>query len=533
MTTLEQSLHKYDLGHLRIVAQFWGVELATKERKETREELSEKLLQAKLASEIIEALPVSAKHALNTLRQNEGRIAWVVFSRQFGEIREMGAGKRDREKPYLTPVSAAEILFYRAFLARAFFDTPDGVIEFAYIPTDLLKIIPEEKQENHKKKGLGRLARPDERGKTILANDHILDDLTTYLAVIRLGSQKPPIPLEISPRFARDLLLASRLISPAGEIKLSAVKTFLEADRTNAREKLIQTWRTSEEINELWQIPNLICEGEWQNPILATRNAVLEFLKNIPPNKWWSLKAFIADIKERTPDFQRKAGEYDAWFIRRSKDDTPLRGFEHWDDVEGALIRYFITGVFFWLGMVDLARSEESTQISAFRSIDKDLSHPEEGTIIATSSGEISISRSAPRKARYLISRFCDWEESKDSDVYRYQITSTSLERAKEQGLKIAHLQGLLKKYATTEIPPILGQALKRWELNGTEARVETMSVLRLSKPEDLRALRESKAGRFLGEVLGPTTVAVQAGASKKIMARLIEMGIFMEDKIV
>ncbi|RLD06124.1 MAG: hypothetical protein DRI32_03065, partial [Chloroflexi bacterium] len=58
---------------------------------------------------------------------------------------------------------------------------------------------------------------------------------------------------------------------------------------------------------------------------------------------------------------------------------------------------------------------------------------------------------------------------------------------------------------------------------------VKKMSVLRLSKPEDLRALRESTAGRFLGEVLGPTTVEVKAEASPKIMAALIEMGIFMK----
>ena len=75
-------------------------------------------------------------------------------------------------------------------------------------------------------------------------------------------------------------------------------------------------------------------------------------------------------------------------------------------------------------------------------------------------------------------------------------------------------------------------RALRRWAVNGTEARVESLSVLRLSKPEDLRALRQSKAKRFLGDVLGPTTVVIQEGASKKIMAALIEMGMFMEDEI-
>jgi hypothetical protein len=133
--------------------------------------------------------------------------------------------------------------------------------------------------------------------------------------------------------------------------------------------------------------------------------------------------------------------------------------------------------------------------------------------------------------ARYQISRFGEWKENKNPDEYKYQITPFSLERAKGQGLKISHLLGLLNKFADPKIPPTLERALRRWEVNGTEARVETLSVLRLNKPEDLSKLRESKAGRFLGEVLSPTRVAVKAGASQKIMSALIEMGIFMQDE--
>ena len=66
---------------------------------------------------------------------------WAAFARQFGEIREAGPGRRDREQVYLNPASTAETLFYRAFLARAFFDTPNGAQEFAYIPEDLAQLI--------------------------------------------------------------------------------------------------------------------------------------------------------------------------------------------------------------------------------------------------------------------------------------------------------------------------------------------------------------------------------------------------------
>jgi hypothetical protein len=68
--------------------------------------------------ELIETLPPAAQVALSALEAAGGRIPWAVFARQFGEVREMGAAKRDRDKPYLNPASGAEDLFYRALLGR-------------------------------------------------------------------------------------------------------------------------------------------------------------------------------------------------------------------------------------------------------------------------------------------------------------------------------------------------------------------------------------------------------------------------------
>ena len=71
-------------------------------------------------------------------------------------------------------------------------------------------------------------------------------------------------------------------------------------------------------------------------------------------------------------------------------------------------------------------------------------------------------------------------------------------------------------------------KALQRWEVNGTEAKVEHLTVLRVSRPEVLNELRE-KAGRFLGEPLGPVTVIVKSGAESKVMAILAEMGLLAD----
>ena len=72
-------------------------------------------------------------------------------------------------------------------------------------------------------------------------------------------------------------------------------------------------------------------------------------------------------------------------------------------------------------------------------------------------------------------------------------------------------------------------KALKRWEVHGTEARVQTQVILKVSKPEILEEMRKSKASKFLGEVLSPTTVVVKSGAIPKVMEALTELGLLME----
>ena len=232
----------------------------------------------------------------------------------------------------------------------------------------------------------------------------------------------------------------------------------------------------------------------------------------------------MRDVKQKYPDFQRPAGDYDSWFIKRAADGTFLRGFGSWDEVDGALLRYFITGPLHWLGLVDLASAEENGHATAFRSSSVKQKE-EKGKVTVGSNGRISVEQLAPRTTRYQIARFCHWVEEKP-DEYRYLVTVNSLERARGQGLKADQLLGILRKHAGPPIPPAFARALQRWEANGTEAQVERLIVLKVSKPEVLKELKDSKAGRFLGEQLGPVTVVVKPGAQDKILAALAELGL-------
>ncbi|MGZ9164131.1 MAG: helicase-associated domain-containing protein [Anaerolineales bacterium] len=548
MPDLYDSLLNQDIGHLRVIAELWGLELDSKNVDAAREKLSVSLLEPKLLGEIMDALPPEADSALTTLINSGGRIPWPTFIRKYGDIREAGAGKRDREKLYLKPASTSEILYYRGLLARAFFDTKKGPQEFAYIPDDLLEAMgqgnSQSQMENEKaalgihdlssveqavagSEPLGRAASPGERGQEIPTNDPILDDATTLLAALRLGIQPPETKM---PTNVLQALLQSANLIKGTAPQPEPVKVFLESPRAQALVLLQNAWIESESFNELRLMPGIICEGEWKNQPQETREFLLNLLDAIPEGKWWSLNAFIRDIKQKYADFQRPAGDYDSWFIKRESDGQYLRGFTYWDQVDGALIKYFIMNLLHWLGQVDLCIAEGATEPTSFRIINPETrtANLESKKVHVSSQGLLSVPRLVPRVVRYQVSRFCEWEEPKE-DIYRYRISTRSLTRAKEQGLKVEHLLALLAKHSDAGIPPTLVKALKRWEVNRTEVRVQTQVILKVSKPEILEEMRRSKAAKFLGEVLSPTTVIVKSGAIQKVMEALTELGLLTE----
>ena len=570
MPSLAQSLPTNDIGFLRIVASLWGLELTSSDPAEAAVELAENLCDAELLEEVVSTLPKEGRSALAALVAENGRMPWVAFARRFGDLREMGPGKRDREQPQLAPSSAAEVLWYRALLAKAFFNpeknirdrsVEKGPQEFAFIPDDLYMVLEfsealsepmreaqaayTEKSENDFSErtevpihpglvldALGRPASPAEKAVLIPASDRILDEACSHLAAHRMGIDMPEMrmPADIMVEFLQIAgLLTGSTLNP------EAVKTFLEAPREKALASLRDGWQFSEKFNELRQLPGLLFDGGWSNQPLVTREFLLNVLDSVPDGQWWSMTAFVRDIKVRYPDFQRPAGDYDTWFIKRQFDNVYLRGFSNWDEIDGALIRYIITGPLYWLGLVDLATPDDSATITAFRVQEQVpsslVSRPvieENAKLTITSQGKIVIPCLVSRAARYQIARFCEWDNPKEQE-YVYRVTANSLKRAREQGLKAEHLLSLLRKHTSSTLPPPFVKALQRWEQNGTEARVENLLVLKVARPEVLNELRSSKAGRFLGEIVGPTTVVIQPGAQAKIMAALAELGILAE----
>jgi hypothetical protein len=347
------------------------------------------------------------------------------------------------------------------------------------------------------------------------------------------------------------MLSAAGLIDTNGLPLPEQTRDFLESSRGESLLRLANAWQQSEIFNELKMLPGTSAEGEWKNDPAAARRSVLEFLlqtaRESPDagpysgRSFWSLNAFVSAIHEAHPDFQRPAGDYDSWYLLDAKEGGYLRGFQYWDQVDGALIRFLVTGPLHWLGMLDLGCStsfgEEICKAAAFRFTQWSgvlLSRktapnlpPENEPLVIQSNGKLSADRLVPRPARYQIARFCEWEGVAQNH-YRYALTPGSLKKAQEQGLSVQHLLAIFGKFARS-VPPSLVESLKRWDREGSEARFERVTLLRVRNPEILQALRKSRASRFLGEPLGPAAVIIRAGSWNKVSEVLAEMGYLAE----
>ena len=75
-------------------------------------------------------------------------------------------------------------------------------------------------------------------------------------------------------------------------------------------------------------------------------------------------------------------------------------------------------------------------------------------------------------------------------------------------------------------MPPNVLDGLRNWGERGGSVRLEPGVVLRVDRPEILKALRgEPAIGRLLGEPLGPQSVLVPRANLKQVRRWLMEQG--------
>jgi len=513
--TLAQTLQDHDRGHLKVIADLWQLELPDDPQPVTIKVLSRAMLDR--TPEILETLPGGARRALDRMLLGGGRVPMESLVRQFGPLREMGPGKRDRLEPWKVPASPLEMLWYRGLMSKAFADSDGGPQEYGFVPDDLVDRMPGVTEPETL-----TLGEPTAAPSRILrSGGFAVDDATTILAAHRRDEKLDPLQFVHQPE---SLALLEALLEQAEILgHPEHIGAFLQLTRTQALDQLRETWKGSRIWNDLSQTSGVRSPtGEWPNDPRSGREAALELLRTVPADTWWSVAEFVNAVHEAEPGFMRPPGGFESWYLQSADEKSNLHGFEAWEQVEGQYLRYLITGPMLWLGLSEISQDGSAFQLAHSGTQSK------EGLAKAWPDGRIRVARQADRALRYQVARLCEWEQM-DRGAYHYRLTARSLRAAEEQGLTAAHAHQIL-----AEIPAPEGmlKALKRWEQAGMEAEVGRQTVLQVEDEQVLALLmNEPSTHRYLGERLGPKSVVVDSAKWKKLREAALQLGLLIGDQ--
>ncbi len=563
MPTLLRALLDYDLDLLQIIAAQWDVDLRATERVLVAEELAEAMTHHEAVAAVWERLDPQQQGALFDLLAQGGKMPFSHFVRRYGDLRPMGPARREREKPWLNPISVAEALYYRGLIVRAFEPTPAGVQEHVAIPTDLLSLLPKPPPETLAR-APGYAVAPPRR----LRDGHSTapDDMATLLAYLLVREANARTWLTNTPMEAIDrhlrrpaepayrallVQIAYDLGFIADETTLTHVVTrvdkervrpWLEASRIHQARLLAEAWYTSPIWNDLQYTPGLEAD-QWPEVGPIARRVVVDMMRDVPSEIWWSLDGFVEHIKQTNPDFQRPGGDYGAWYLRDAYSGEILHGFQYWDHIEGALIRFIIEGPMHWLGLVRAARSAfllTPLGLALQGRVPWPDTPDRPARIRVDEQGVISVPVDVSRYDRVQIARFAAWisapapapyvpgSESRDEGVYLYRLTPQAIARVADEGISLpSHIVPFLQRLSGHTLPPNVLKMLHNWHASPREVIVYDMVVLSARDLGVYERLRSNeRVTRWLGQQIGPHAHLVRRENMPALLNALREMGI-------
>ena len=561
MPTLVRSFVDYDVDLLHIIAAQWDIDLTTNDRALAAEELAQGMAQPDAVRETWERLDADAQAALGELLANGGELPFAQFTRRFGELRAMGPARREREKPWLNPASITEALYYRGLIVRVFEQVPAGAQEFIAIPSELIDLLPQPPPRVEVRAPSYRVVPPRR-----LPDGHPTapDDMATLLAFLLLREadarewldcrpheridrhlRRPePAYRALLPQLAYDLGLIYAAPAPLHltHVNRDAVRPWLEAPRSHQLRSLAETWLASTTWNDLVYTPGLEAE-EWPSTPIAGRRVIVDMLGEVPPGEWWSVSGFVERVRELNPDFQRPGGDYAGWYLRDAYTGEILQGFESWDMVEGAMIRFIIQGPMHWLGLVRAGYG--AFELTPFGlalqgRADWPLSPDREARARVDTQGLITVPVSASRYDRLQVARFAAWISapppspytpdgpSRDDAAYVYRLTPQAISRVVEEGVSIpSHIIPFLQRVTGHSLPPNVVKMLENWHEQPREVIVHDVVILstrNLGAYQKIRA--NARVSRWLGKQIGPHAHIVKREDMPALLNALREMGV-------
>lgn len=568
MRLLKSCLLDEPLPRLSAIADAWDIAPEAASTREMAEAVAGHMLTRDAVSRAVNALQPEAQAALGALVAANGRMPAAAFERRFGAVRPMGPGKLERERPWLAPANPTETLWYRGFIFRGFDRSLSNPVDVFYLPTDLLPAIADIRDW----RAVGAEARAGRTPSAGAASaipplglgDCTLDDITALLSHIQNNSVRlqpngrwhtrsaqavePMLrqagldDAQRSRRFAfMERLIARmgwlRATHPALRLAAQPVMDWLQQTPVAQLRALWDAWRDDAEWNDLRQIERLSFEMEhaWSNHPQAERAAVCNLLAEWAQRRAgqpFALAEFISDTRATHPDFARIDGRYDTWHIRDAVTGQFLHGFEHWDDVEGALIASLLEGPLQWLGVIHMdngmAHLTEFGRHMLLGEPAPQIAAGETGRLRVEPEGEVWVSGAA-RWQHFQLARIADWAGFENGG-YVFRLSPASLARGREQGISAPRVIEFLQRHSDAPAPANLLRAIRQWGEHGVEAQLEGVTLLRAKDAATLDMLLALPAVRNATvERLSPTCAIVRSREADAVAAEIARSGLLVE----
>ena len=254
------------------------------------------------------------------------------------------------------------------------------------------------------------------------------------------------------------------------------------------------------------------------------------------PSAWHTFESLYARVKAQSPDFLRT--DFDTDYLRDAVTGEYLRGFAQWDQVEGVLLHYVLTGPLFWLGLIELDAGATAFSLTArgakllgLAQEAGELTEADRGFVVRA---DATIHVAAVRRYdRFQLARVADLiavVAAGAGTEYRYRLTPSSLTRANSQKISTEKVLAFLAQSADHDFPPTLTKALQRWAAKGTEVKVTRAVIVQVKEAAILKRLQESPRTRSIAiEVLGPTAARINEKDWPRLVALLAEAGVLVD----
>ncbi len=562
MKSLRQSLIDYEVGLLQAIADCRAITLTSIDKTEIIDQLVEAMLSPAAMAIALGDLSPEQNQALQFLLASGGQVENARFTRQFGPVRLMGSARLERERPWEAPINPAEGLWYRGFIYKSFQVSGQ---ELVYLPVDMLPLIsPDTPQEQPPQ--TARIERAPIPTQITESGNRLRENFFSLLVYLQTHPVKLNSKSDLSPKERQNLtncLLPSFLpqIPQTDELDFllhlgsraellneshgrlrpnrETARNWLQAGAAEQALLLQNSWRADPTWNDLWHVPQLVPQPTgWENSPLRARSKILGYLENVSAGEWLSLDSFVAFIKQTDPDFQRPNGDYETWYIQDPQGKS-LMGFKHWEQVEGALIRYLITHILPFLSVVDLGGSADSS--TAFRLTSsgeaflagraEQIAPPKRPPYLRVDDKfQVRVPFQASLYDRFQLARFAELAQ-RESNRTMYRISQASISKALRNGVTHEQITAFLTRATNNQIPLKVVEALHNWGTRYGTVKLENAVLIRLQDGRLIAELQKHPTlGPLLGEVLGPTTILVPQKNAADVRRALRELGYLSDE---